>query len=220
MISTIKEISFVGFFVLISTMLLSGQALSIGLVSSVDYGFRTLKFDDGRDDYEKGLINFRFGVDLIKNFNSRFAIKTGLRYYKIGYKTNDVDYHWPSEVLDGAYDPDPLLPYSGTIEHIYQYLEVPLDLRYFFIYKKVGVFVEGGISLNYSLDKTWREKYDFNRINVSTNFGFGINAAISEKISIFGMPIFRYHLSKTLMEKTVIEHLYSLGLEFGINLEI
>ncbi len=220
MISIFKEIFCLGFFVLASTIVLNGQGFSIGLVTSVDYGFRTLKFDDGRDDYEKGLMNFRFGVDVIKSFNSRFAIKTGLRYFNIGYKTNDVDYQWPSEVLDGQYDPDPLLPYSGTIEHIYQYIEMPIDLRYFFIDKKVGVFLEGGVSLNYSLDKTWMEKYDFNRINVSINFGIGISASISENISIFGMPVIRYHLTRTLEENVVIEHLYSTGFEFGANMKL
>ncbi len=196
------------------------QQTSLGVVFSLDDSYRTLKTDEVRDRYEKSTLNYRFGLDLMSDFGVRFTLKTGLRYYKTGYTTNDVDAHWPSESENGMYVPDPILPYSGTIEHSYQYLELPLDIRYHILDKKIKLFAEGGLSINYSLDKTWMEVYNFNRFNFSSNIGIGAAMALGNAVSVYCMPVYRYHLTSTLKNASIDEHLYSFGLELGISTQL
>ena len=148
------------------------QNISLAPNLKTSYDYRILENQDVRDGYEKGKINYSLGIDLIKEFKSNFGLKTGIRYLKIGYKTNDEDLIWPSEHDgQGGYDPNPILPFSGTIEHVYEYIQVPVNLRYYLNSGKTKFYCDGGLMFNIAKDESWLNEYDFNRLNTSVNLG-------------------------------------------------
>lgn len=214
------RLSFIGSLLLLAVNI-NAQGSMLAPIVSTSYDFRVLDDEDlsGRSlrgEYETGLINFGFGIDYIKYLRTSLAIKTGLRYSKVGYKTDEEDLRWPSEITAaGVYEPDPLLPFSGTREHIYKFIQIPFNLRYNISTSITSFYVDGGLNVNIALDKLWMEKYEMTRLNLGVNLGLGVQSILTRRVAIYGAPTFRYYLSDTL-KNAISENLYSYGIEFGL----
>lgn len=86
------------------------------------------------------------------------------------------------------------------------YLEVPMELNFNLLDRKLGVNLVGGISSLFLVNNSvtlesagssteMGEANNLNDVNFSTNLGLGINYKISEKMKVHLEPVFKYQLN-------------------------
>ncbi|NAY91587.1 hypothetical protein GTQ34_06630 [Muricauda sp. JGD-17] len=108
------------------------------------------------------------------------------------------------------------------------YIEVPLELNYTLIDKKLGVNLIGGVSSLFLVENTvLLESQDLvtemgkannaNSVNYSTNIGVGLNYEISPKLQFNLEPVFKYQLN-TFSETAGPFRPYSVGVYSGVSL--
>jgi len=193
------------------------QIENIGVISSIDHTYRFLPNNKTRDSYEQPNINIRYGVSVDYRVSEQFKLISGIKYATYSYQTNDEDFRWGSEGLTGSYIPDPFLPYSGTLKHEYNFVEIPINGRYEVMKEeRLTYFIEIGLSANINTKQYWLGDYELNRINMSSNIGLGLELNVADKMSLSLAPIFRYHFTNTLKSYNK-EYLYSAGLELSIS---
>ncbi len=106
------------------------------------------------------------------------------------------------------------------------YVEVPLELNYALLDKKVGVNVIGGISSLFLVDNAVSLESDglvtnlgkannVNDVSFSTNIGLGINYRFSQKIQLNIEPVFKYQLN-TFSETAGSFNPYTVGVYSGV----
>ena len=95
---------------------------------------------------------------------------------------------------------------KSTLEQQFGFIEVPVELEYKLIDKRLDVNVIGGFStmfLNentiYDISQGNRtaigEANNLNDVSYSANFGIGVNYGISEKLNINLEPMFKYQIN-------------------------
>ncbi len=106
------------------------------------------------------------------------------------------------------------------------FVEVPLELNYALLDKKVGVTVIGGISSLFLVDNAVSLESDglitnlgkannVNDISFSTNIGLGINYRFTQKIQLNLEPVFKYQLN-TFTETAGSFNPYTVGVYSGV----
>jgi hypothetical protein len=117
---------------------------------------------------------------------------------------------------------------GGEIIQNFEYLEVPMILRYKLIDRKLGFNLLGGMSTNflvgndvYFQEDGTKEKVgkttDIKTVNYSSIIGFGIDYAISKRLNINFEPTFRYYLNSINISSSIHSHPYSMGIFTGIS---
>ncbi len=107
------------------------------------------------------------------------------------------------------------------------YIEIPVELNYTLIDKKVGVDIIGGVSSLFLVDNTvllesqdlvteMGEANNANSVNYSTNIGVGFNYEISPKLQFNLEPVFKYQLN-TFSETAGPFRPYSVGVYSGVS---
>ena len=107
------------------------------------------------------------------------------------------------------------------------YIEVPLELKYRLVDKKLGVNLIGGVSSLFLTDNAvFIDSEDFtteigeannlNNMNFSTNVGIGVDYKISNKVLINIEPVFKYQLN-TFSNDTGNFRPYSVGVYTGLS---
>lgn len=95
---------------------------------------------------------------------------------------------------------------SGKMVQEFGYLEVPMELNFNLLDRKLGVNLVGGISSLFLVNNSvtlesagssteMGEANNLNDVNFSTNLGLGINYKISEKMKVHLEPVFKYQLN-------------------------
>ncbi len=116
---------------------------------------------------------------------------------------------------------------GGTVAQNFGYLEVPLEMDYALIDRRIGVNLVGGISSLFLIDNSVilssgdltaeiGEARNLNDLNFSTNIGFGINYKFTPKIQLNMEPVFKYHLH-TFSNTSGDFRPYSIGVYSGLN---
>ncbi len=107
------------------------------------------------------------------------------------------------------------------------YIEVPLELNYTLVDKKLGVDIIGGVSSLFLVDNAvllesqdlvteMGEANNANSVNYSTNIGVGFNYEISPKLQFNLEPVFKYQLN-TFSETAGPFRPYSVGVYSGVS---
>lgn len=217
---------------------------SVDLVGGVEFAYRTLNSEptdgvptgliESTRERETAKVGFRFGFNYNQRVSKKIFLKSGLRIVNIGYSSGKITgLRWGSEInfTDGVFmiEPDPNLPHEVEFFYEYWFLEIPIVGRYEFNEKRFAPFIEVGISPHIYLDSRTKQKTDlgdssyqntqvgdnFNKIQLVGSVSFGFNYAATESLQLFGQPIFRYHLTKTV-DSPIKEHLYNVGIEVGL----
>ncbi|WP_165749362.1 outer membrane beta-barrel protein [Cellulophaga sp. Z1A5H] len=116
---------------------------------------------------------------------------------------------------------------NGDLSQQFGYLEVPLELNYALLDKRFGIDVIGGVSSLFLLnndvflnsgDQTTEvgEANNINAINFSTNFGFGFNYKLTQKLLFNVEPVFKYQLN-TFSNTSGDFQPFSLGVYSGVS---
>ncbi|QCX01806.1 hypothetical protein FGM00_17405 [Aggregatimonas sangjinii] len=115
---------------------------------------------------------------------------------------------------------------NGTMSQQFGYLEVPLELNYALVDRKVGINVIGGFSSLFLIDNSvsltsgnetteMGEANNVNEVNFSTNIGLGIDYNVTPKIKLNLEPLFKYQLN-TFSQVDGTFNPFSIGIYSGL----
>jgi hypothetical protein len=133
-------------------------------------------------------------------------------------------YAVPNEIAGNRQDQD-VRP-GELIQH-FEYLEVPLILRYRVVDRRVGLNLLGGLSSNFLVgnrvyfEEDGSREYigrtnDIRTVNYGSIVGLGLQYSVSRNLSLNMEPTFRYYLNSINTLPGVGSHPYSLGFFTGI----
>ncbi|MGB5370615.1 MAG: outer membrane beta-barrel protein, partial [Flavobacteriaceae bacterium] len=165
-------------------------------INKVDYGYGTadVEFTSSAGNSANGQIN---NIDYaLTSRNLVVQSKVGTRIVSVSEapETKALDVSAKSAARD------------GNMSQQFGYLEVPLELNYALVDRKVGLHVIGGFSSLFLVDNAvtltsgnqtmeMGEANNINSINFSTNVGFGIDYKFSPNVKLNLEPIFKYQLN-------------------------
>ena len=116
---------------------------------------------------------------------------------------------------------------KGAIDQQFGFIEVPLEIEYAVINKKIGINVIGGFS-TFFVDKNdiysvidgnstrIGEANNINNMSYSANFGLGINYNFSSKLKLNLEPMFKYQIN-TFTNSSGDFQPYFIGLYTGFS---
>ena len=201
--------------------------LSYGLAVAYDLGKR-LKIRSGINKidygYETNEVAFsssisQSSVAIINNIDFSESSKTIVLESK---RTNSSSL---SDAVTNGFSQESLSR-DGNISQQIGYLEVPLELNYLLIDKKVGVNLIGGVSSLFLIDNSVAiqsnnlvteigEANNVNSVNFSTNLGVGFSYTFTPKIQLSLEPVFKYQLN-TFSNTSGNFNPYSVGIYSGV----
>lgn len=203
------------------------------------------KFNSNSKTYENSM---SYGVGLQYNLTKKLAIRAGINKLDLDYATNDVAFLENTQnveslvavstenniqfVGEGINSVDGFTLASntvnkGTLRQEFGYYEIPFELSYAVIDKKIKVNVITGLSTLF-LDKNnislssqnyntlIGEANNVNKINYSTNVGLGINYNLYKSIYLNLDSILKYQLN-TFSDNSGDFNPYTIGLYSGIS---
>jgi hypothetical protein len=117
---------------------------------------------------------------------------------------------------------------DAEIQQNFQYVEVPVLMRYKLIDKNVDINLVGGFGANFLVGNDVILKYGSNKevigrtngvntINYNGTLGFGIEYPLMDKLNIRLEPSIKYYLNEINSSSSVESHPYSIGIYTGIN---
>jgi hypothetical protein len=144
----------------------------------------------------------------------------------VDYVTNKGDHKYYNTGSPNFDKPSPEVS-SGEIIQNFEYIEVPLILRYRLIDRKIGFNFLGGLSTNLLVGSNTyyhsggdREKIgkttDIKPFNYSSIVGLGLDYAISQHLKINLEPTFRYYLNSINQSSVIRSYPYSFGIFTGL----
>jgi len=181
-------------------------------------------------------INLSYGITGSYAINNKLKIRAGINKVNLGYNTNDViistgagitsieafsrgnsniNFNAKNEnttVLSSqsmSFSSAPEIVSSNvktSLNQEFGFIEVPIELEYSIINKKIGLNVIGGFSTllldNNKVYSTLNENrvllgeaQNINSTSYSANFGLGLNYNVSEKIKFNLEPTFKYQIN-------------------------
>ncbi len=116
---------------------------------------------------------------------------------------------------------------DGRMVQQFGYIEVPLEVNYKLLDRKIGVHLTGGISSLFLLNNSIAlesnglvteigEANNINNLNFSTNIGVGFNYKFSKRARLNIEPVFKYQLN-TFSETSGTFRPYSVGVYSGLS---
>jgi hypothetical protein len=205
----------------------------------VNVSFSPLK----RLSLQSGLYYSRYGMNINNAYvfeDATADVSSNTKFYSINnssgvidieqnpnvdYVTNKGDRKYYSTPLSqDSYTPE---VNSGEIIQNFEYIEVPLILRYRLIDRKLGFNLLGGLSTNFLVGSNTylrsdgdREKIgettDLKPINYSSIVGLGFDYSLSEHLNISLEPTFRYYLNSINQSSIIKSYPYSVGVFTGL----
>ena len=205
------------------------------------------------NDIENGLLALSGGISIKYQPGSKITIQSGFYYSKIGQTIENGLVYGSLSALKEYGKLYSLNNSSGSIEQAYstsyyneingryyvsidnakyiqnfEYLEIPLIIRYKFIDKKIDLHLLGGFSTNllvsnYVYLKDEKEKFkigettDIRKFNYCGAIGFGIEYDISSKIKLNFEPTLKYYINSINKLKPLDTHPYYFGLFTGVS---
>ena len=218
---------------------------SLGKGSSLD--------DQFNNNPKTGELNTSYGVNVGYAINDKITLKTGFNALALSYDTDNVILYQnigarqiPSATFRNikidnsgitmisasnvnAQQVNSILGASSkaAISQRLDYFEIPLEVDYKLINKKMGVNLTGGFSTFFLRNNEVVSEFDgystyigeatnINGISYSLNFGLGFNFPLSKKMSFNIDPKFKYQIN-TFNDTSGNFRPYIIGLYTGLN---
>lgn len=213
------------------------KKFSFGVNFSPDYSYRSLHSNNTDydfvsnqlDDWEVPAFGFTTGLSVQYLANEKFELESGIQFSDKTYNfdVNKDDFVTPNVGLNQP--DDPAIPDRSITQDHYYYLVVPVKLNYYFLQKRIRMYISAGVSADFFLDdksksfmkfsdgteinETFENDYDYNKISLTGQAGFGAETKLSQRFGIRVEPVFRYSFTPLIDELMKI-NLYSAGLNF------
>lgn len=154
-----------------------------------------------------GEVSMAYGINLAYQVSEKIKIRTGISKVNLSHNTQDVSF--ASAVNSNAVETSLLSIASagtGSLNQNLGFIEIPVEMEYSLINKKVGLSIIGGastllldenrISLNtFNTSTDLGEARNLNEVSFSTNIGLGVNYNISPQFRLNVEPMFKYQLN-------------------------
>jgi opacity protein-like surface antigen len=207
---------------------------SIGVVFSPDYSYRTLHYvqsnkwiKDLRNNEEMPAFGYTTGVALKFELTKKTSFETGLFYSVKGEQTKYVDLTWQS----------PGNNYAAKTKTKFQfkYLELPLSVSRVIGNRKLSFLATAGVSINLFTQRKTNVisilggdkiisssdvDLGYSKLNIAGTLGFGIKYALSKRLSLYIVPVYRQFLNSIVADKKAKECIYSVGTNIGVYYKI
>ncbi len=208
---------------------------SFGDGSSVDSQFR--------DNSTSGNSSYSYGVKFAYQLNNKFTVQSGVNLINLGITTNDIYVNSSVAVIGFSnLSANPLVARTetlaldknnslnsnkGSLNQIFGYIEIPVELKYSVTDGKLGVNLVGGFStLLLNKDEVFIETNDFSQslgssnnlrsVNFSGNIGVDIDYLIHKNLYINVSPMFKVQ-TNTFSKNSGSIQPYYLGVYTGLN---
>ncbi len=190
---------------------------------------------------QSGVYYSRYGVNVANAYVFEDLTAEGLsnaRFYSINNSSGTIDIKnvdYVTNKADHKYFTPGSTPFdrpsseisSGEIVQNFEYIEVPLILRYKLIDRKIGFNLLGGLSTNLLVGSNTyyhsggeREKIgkttELKPINYSSIVGLGLDYSVSKHLNICLEPTFRYYLNSINQSSLIRSYPYSIGVFTGL----
>ena len=210
------------------------QRIQIGVSFSPDYCYRTLRGDNEtiysiynmRGGREEARFGYTGGLVINFNLDKVFGIESGIQYSDKGFRTEKKKSH--VDLIEGYYEWR-----ERDVYHFY-YIEVPLKVRFVTGKRKVRFLASMGVTTGFLERATTTTQYSFgetrtlpndaenyNRLNLFSTVGIGIDYKITPKSNIRIEPTYRYGFLNTSKSRgksgftSESEYLWSVGLSLS-----
>jgi hypothetical protein len=208
---------------------------SIGDGSGIDSQFK--------DNPLSGTSSYSYGVRFAYQLNEKFAVQSGVNLINLGYKTRDI-YVTPgvAVVSFSNLSNNPLTAKNpsastikgiaseenaGSLNQVFGYIEIPVELKYNVSDGKLGINVVGGFStLLLNRDEVFVETGSFSQslgssntlrsVNFSGNIGFDVDYSIKKNLYLNVSPMIKVQ-ANTFSKNTGSIQPYYLGVYTGLN---
>ncbi|PCH77612.1 MAG: hypothetical protein COB98_02970 [Flavobacteriaceae bacterium] len=196
-----------------------------------------------------GKSNFSHGIKIAFKLNNKFSVQSGVNLVGVGYTTNNIQLppgvaiisltdiagisRTTSKIPAGSYTKKMEKPgsypnsHTGSIDQVFGYIEIPLEIKYQITGGKLGVNIVGGFSTLF-LNKnellieadgfrtSIGEASNLKDINFSGNIGVDVDYLIHKNIYINVSPMLKVQ-TNTFSKSTGDFQPYYLGIYTGLN---
>jgi hypothetical protein len=218
--------------------------ISIGLIFSPDYCFRTLNNNDGsssstmiidlRNEMEEPVFGFTAGLNVYYRVTENVGLEAGMHYSRQGYqlRKNDLYFGDPIDPRYGySYDTaSSMTPTGVRFISNYNYLDVPLRVVLKFGKNRMRFITSAGLTTNIlvnsgqisilkykdSRDKRSKQEFlhDIKTMNITATLGAGVEYNLNSKLFFRVEPTFRYGLLE-INDDPITASLWRAGFAFG-----
>jgi hypothetical protein len=203
---------------------------SVAANFSTDINYRKLEnttddpfYDEIKEESntrEKNRMGYTGGVTLGYNITSKLSLSSGVQFSQKGYHSKPIYLTYRS--ISGQTK-------NRTASYIrtYDYIDVPLHLRYAFGNRKLQFIAGAGLNLNILLDsreermikeENFYQKLNTTKVNTPINLSpmvsVGVNYQLTPKINIMAEPTLRHQILKN-NEYRLTEYLFNYGLNIS-----
>ncbi|MCF6168076.1 hypothetical protein [Lutibacter sp.] len=204
---------------------------SFGNGSGIDSQFK--------ENPTSGNSSYSYGVKFAYKLNNKFSVQSGVNLINLGYTTSDV-YITPGIAVVGFSNLSsaPLssknsnisskdINNTGSINQLFGYVEIPVEIKYNVTNGKLGVNLVGGFStLLLNRDEVFIETSSFSQslgssnnlrsVNFSGNIGLDVDYSIHKNLYINISPMFKVQ-TNTFSKNAGSIQPYYLGVYTGLN---
>lgn len=190
--------------------------------------------------------SYSYGVKLAYQLSNKFSVQSGVNLISMGYTTNNVyispgvssigyadlssnPFEGPSSLKDtkGVNLSSKTENNIGSLNQVFGYIEIPIELKYNVANGKFGVNLVGGFStLLLNRDEVYVETNSFTQslgesnnlrsINFSGNIGIDVDYSIKKNLYLNISPMFKVQ-TNTFSKNTGSVLPYYLGVYTGLN---
>jgi opacity protein-like surface antigen len=179
------------------------------------------------DSLESPKFCYSFGIYSNYQLSKRFSLELGVYYANKGYKIDDITFttaNYPEEAG------------KGSVFYNYRYIDVPLNMNFYIINKKVKLFLSTGLTANIFINQKGVIKSDefdvsiFNErnkpfrdntapFNIAFNGSLGLEYELSQHFTLRLQPHYQRFLttidtSKWINDEYTVK-LYNYGIRLG-----
>jgi len=227
---------------------ISGEDISNGkfTVATIFAPIYINSFGDGsgvdsqfKDNSTSGNSSYSYGVKIAYKLNNKFSVQSGVNLINLGYTTNDI-YITPGVSLVGFSNISsaPITSKteatlskgnenSGSLNQVFGYVEIPIEIKYNVVEGKFGVNLVGGFStLLLNKDEVFVKTNNFSQslgasnnlrsVNFSGNIGLDLDYSIRKNLYINVSPMFKVQ-TNTFSKNAGSIQPYYLGVYTGLN---
>ncbi|UMB59378.1 outer membrane beta-barrel protein [Lutibacter sp. A80] len=200
-----------------------------------------------KDNPASGNSSYSYGVKFAYKLNNKFSVQSGINLINLGYTTNNI-YVTPGvavvEYSNISNNPinlgkpqqyattklrelNAIDPNKGSLNQVFGYVEIPVELKYNVTDGKLGVNLVGGFStllLNNdevfvetnSITQSLGSSNNLRAINFTGNIGLDVDYSIKENLFINISPMFKMQ-TNTFSKNSGSIQPYYLGIYTGLN---
>ncbi len=224
--------------------------------SGDDYSVGTNMGSNHYENVESQIASYSGGLDINYKLNKNVEIQSGVYYSQYGqvntdvyafsnnndpweFRTSNGNININSEAINKELTDKPTIKDSTTVFDVsianfnnseikqkFEYIEIPLIIKYVVFDKKFGIQIFGGISPGFLVgnnayfvddnnDIGLGETNNINSVIYNSIIGFGLKYSISKKISFNFDPTFKYSLSPINSKGDFKTYPYYLGFFTG-----